>query len=246
MQIERQEHPQWLSNTYLVTDQGSAVFVDAGADVEPLLARAERDGLRVTHVLATHRHKDHVLNINKIVAATGAKVLAHAAEAISGVDQHLDHGDVIETGGLHIEVLHVPGHTQGHLALVVNGAAVFTGDMLFRGSIGGCAGPGHGTFAELRDSLMEVLMGLPPTMAVHPGHTHPTTIGQEWEHNPFIRVMRGLDSRAARPCTFATRPAELVLRAPDYDGGTKAWVTLPEVGDLVVPGSLVQEDESAP
>jgi glyoxylase-like metal-dependent hydrolase (beta-lactamase superfamily II) len=236
-------HPEWLSNTYLVADAegGHGVFVDAGADPAPLLTEALELGIRVTHVIATHRHPDHVLHNGTVVGVTGATLVAHEADAdeISGVDLRVQGGEKIESGALMIEVLHIPGHTAGQIALLVNSADVFTGDTLFRGSIGGCVGPGHTTFEDLRHSLMETLFSLDAGVRVHPGHTDPTTIGEEWERNPFVRVMRGLDPEGSDTCNVWGSPATLVLSARDYDGGTKAWVRMDDGQNLVVPGSAI-------
>ena len=86
----------------------------------------------------------------------------------------------------------MPGHSDDGVAFVVNETIVFTGDTLFRGSVGG------GDFATLRRSVMEVLMPLPPELRVLPGHTDETTIAAEWESNPFVRVWAGLDPEGAR------------------------------------------------
>ena len=81
---------------------------------------------------------------------------------------------------------------------------------------------------------------LPPETVVRPGHTDPTTIGDEWEQNPFIRIWRGLDPEGDDPCTALGEPATLVLWGDDYDGGHKAWVRWPDGADDIVPGSQVQ------
>jgi glyoxylase-like metal-dependent hydrolase (beta-lactamase superfamily II) len=149
---------------------------------------------------------------------------------------------MIETGDLRIRVLHIPGHTLGQIAFVMNDERVFTGDTLFRGSVGGTRAPGHTTFEDLHHSIMRVLMALPPEWVVHPGHMGPTTIRQEWETNPFIRLWRGLDEPTATPCVAMGRRAQLLLRAPDYDGGTKCWVRFAEDGRLdIVPGSVTHD-----
>src|SRR5947209_4832666 len=69
--------------------------------------------------------------------------------------------------------------------------AVFTGDTLFRGSVGGVRAPGHTTYQELKDSIMGTLMELNPATEIQPGHSDPSTVAEEWEHNPFIRIWRG-------------------------------------------------------
>jgi glyoxylase-like metal-dependent hydrolase (beta-lactamase superfamily II) len=160
---------------------------------------------------------------------------------LGGLDVELDGGDEVRTGDLLVRALHVPGHTQGQLAFQVNEAHVFTGDTLFRRTVGGTRAPGHGTFEELRHSIMDVLMRLPAETVAHPGHTEATTIGEEWEQNPFIRLWRGLDESQEKRCTAFGQPATLLLRAPDYDGGTKCWVRFDSGGQLdVVPGSQVR------
>jgi glyoxylase-like metal-dependent hydrolase (beta-lactamase superfamily II) len=121
-----------------------------------------------------------------------------------------------------------------------SGAVVFTGDTLFRGSVGGVRAPGHTTYADLRDSIMGTLMELAPQTVIYPGHTDQTTVEREWDENPFIRIWRGVDPEGSRPCTALDEPATLILLGSDYDGGTKAWVRWPTGEDDIVPGSRVQ------
>jgi len=87
---------------------------------------------------------------------------------------------------------------------------------------------------------MDVLMKLRPEVTIRPGHTDPSTIGDEWENNAFIRVWRGLDPEGSDPCTVGGEQATLVLWAPDYDGGHKAWVRWENGKDDIVPGSRVE------
>jgi hydroxyacylglutathione hydrolase len=239
--IERSMQDDWLSNTYLVGDEesGAAVLIDAGGPSAPLREAAERHGLDVRKLLLTHHHHDHVAEAS---AWEGVEILAHAVEAeqLGHVDRTIEPGDTLEVGGLRIETLHTPGHTAGMLNFVVNGGDVFTGDTLFKGSVGGVRAPGSTSFTDLRHSIMDVLMALPPETRVHPGHTDPTTIGDEWERNAFIRLWRGLDEEGDEPCRVADESeATLVLWAPDYDGGHKAWVRWPDGSDDIVPGSRV-------
>jgi hypothetical protein len=87
---------------------------------------------------------------------------------------------------------------------------------------------------------MDVLMALAPDTRLHPGHTDPTTVGDEWEGNPFVRLWRGVDAEGDARCTVWERDATLVLWAPDYDGGHKAWIRWDDTGeDDIVPGSQV-------
>jgi hydroxyacylglutathione hydrolase len=156
--VERSMDPQWLSNAYLVADRsgGTAVFVDSGAPIPPLLAAVDRLEVQVTHLLTTHAHGDHVANHRELEERFGLRVIAAGEEAIEGAEP-LGHGEVVETGDLRIEALRTPGHTQGMLAYVVDGEACFTGDTLFAGSVGGTTD----AFDDLRRSVMDVLLGLP-------------------------------------------------------------------------------------
>jgi glyoxylase-like metal-dependent hydrolase (beta-lactamase superfamily II) len=100
---------------------------------------------------------------------------------------------------------------------------------------------GRTGYPELRRSIMETLMGLPHETRVHPGHTVPTTIGEEWQENPFVRLWRGLDQEGDEPCRVAGREARLVLWADDYDGTYKAWVRI-DGRDEIVGGSQVERE----
>ena len=240
MIIERSMQDDWLSNTYLVGDEegGTAVVIDAGGPCAPLVEAAERLGLDVQMLLLTHHHHDHVADAD---AWAGVERIAHPIEAdlLGGVDRTIEPGDTLEAGGLRIETLHTPGHTAGMLNFGVNAGEVFTGDTLFKGSVGGVRAPGSTSFSDLRHSIMDVLMGLPPETAVRTGHTDPTTIGQEWEQNAFVRMWRGRDDEGNDSCRVEDQEATLILWAPDYDGGHKAWGRWPDGGDDIVPGSRV-------
>jgi glyoxylase-like metal-dependent hydrolase (beta-lactamase superfamily II) len=136
--------------------------------------------------------------------------------------------------------LHTPGHTAGMVSLLVEEADVFTGDTLFKGSVGGVRAPGHTTYSDLRSSIMDTLLKLPPQTRIHPGHTDPTTVADELEGNRFVRIWRGLDPEGDDPCTALGQPATLILLGDDYDGGHKAWVRWPDGSDDIVPGSMVE------
>ena len=242
--VERSMHPQWLSNAYLVADEpgGRGVIVDSGAPPEPLLEAVERHGVTVEHLLLTHHHHDHVAENHVYQERLGVQILAHPLEAerLLDVDRTIEPGEKLEVGGLSIEGIHTPGHTDGMLNFLVNGTDVLTGDTLFKGSVGGVRAPGSTSFEDIRSSIMDVLMKLPPETRVHPGHTDPTTIGDEWESNAFVRVWRGVDPESDDRCTVGGEPATLVLFAPDYDGGHKAWVRWEDGRDDIVPGSMVE------
>jgi hydroxyacylglutathione hydrolase len=214
--VERSIHPHYLSNAYLVADEegGVALYVDSGAPLEPLLAAAKRWQVEPQLVLRTHSHADHVEH----EAELGLPVETGAAAI----------------GGLSMEALSTPGHSDDMVAFVVNGEAVFTGDTLFKGSVGG------GDFAQIRRSVMDVLMNLPGEMRVLPGHTDETTIGREWEENPFVRVWRGIEPEGTEPVRVGGEETTLIVWSPDYDGGGKAWVRFSGGRDAIVGGSRVE------
>lgn len=244
MILARSMADQWLSNTYLVADGpgGSAVLIDAGGPVAPLLGRIADDGLTLDRVLLTHHHFDHVAELDAVLAAhPGTPVLIHEAERedVPQATGTIAPGEKLAVGGLEIEAIPTPGHTAGMLSFLVNGSDLFTGDTLFRNSVGGVRAPGHTTYADLKDSIMERILTLPPETAIHPGHTDPTTVADEWEGNSFVRVWRGLDPEGSESCTALGDPATLVLLGDDYDGGYKAWVRWPDGSDDIVPGSQV-------
>jgi hydroxyacylglutathione hydrolase len=245
MIIERSMNDQWLSNTYLVADElGShAVMVDAGGPVAPLLDVLKRMRFQLTHILLTHHHHDHVAELDQVLERhPGTPVLIHESERemVAGATGPLMPDQPLQCGALEIEPLHTPGHTAGMVSLLVNGTDVFTGDTLFKGSVGGVRAPGHTTYADLKSSIMDTLLKLPPQTRIHPGHTEPTTVADELEHNRFVRIWRGVDPEGSEPCMALGEPATLILLGEDYDGGHKAWVRWPGGSDDIVPGSQVQ------
>jgi hydroxyacylglutathione hydrolase len=248
-----EEQTMWLSNAYLIVDEpgGKGVLVDSNEVTEPLVERVDREGTEITHLLLTHHHHDHVVGAEKLAERYGVPVLAHplAADLLDGkVTETMDDGDVIESGDLRIEVMHTPGHCGDHLALFLDGTDCLTADVLFKGTVGGTRAPGATGFADLKNSIMERLMKLPPETRIHPGHKEPSTIADEWESNPFIRVWRGLDEESSDPVSIGPpdaterEEATLVLWAPDYDGGNKAWVRFASGEDAIVGGSQVKRE----
>jgi hydroxyacylglutathione hydrolase len=245
MIVERSMHPDWLSNTYLVAagPGGDGFLVDAGGPVRPLLDQAATNDIAISHVLLTHHHHDHVAELAAVRDRfPDAQVLIHPdeRELLEGATGDLHPDQELEIGGVSVRAIHTPGHTRGMLSLLADGSDVFTGDTLFKNSVGGVRAPGHTTFADIKHSIMDVLLKLPPETTIRPGHTDPTTVAAELESNAFVRVWRGLDPEGSEPCTAMGEPATLVLLGDDYDGGHKAWVRWPDGADDIVPGSQVQ------
>jgi hydroxyacylglutathione hydrolase len=237
-------HPGWLSNAYLAADgeRGAAIVVDTGAPLGPIFDALESHGLTLVAILTTHRHADHVAGHPEMVRRTGAMIYAPRGEA-----QHVpgaipvEDGQTLEWGSIRVQVIGLPGHTDHHAGYLVDGVGLFSGDCLFAGSVGACAGPTAGSFEDLRRSLVECILTLPDDTAVYPGHAEATQIGRERITNPFLRVMTGLDSAGAGPCVALGRPARLLVLARDFDGSTKAWVRFLDTGsDLIVSGNRVE------
>ena len=211
---------RWLSNAFVVGDEpgGVAVFVDSGAPLEPLLEVIERERLTPTHVLRTHGHPDHVEHEDELAARFGITVVTGA----------------VETGGLRIEAIPTPGHSDDGVAFVVNGELCFSGDTLFRDAVGG--GPAD----VVRESVMERLMTLDQAMRVLPGHTVETTIGREWGHNPFVRFWRGLEPEVGTACRLGGEDGVVLVESPDYDGKGKFLVRLDGGEERIVGASRVE------
>ena len=208
-------HPDWLSNAYLVADEegGTAVFVDSGAPLEPLLQAAEEWRVTPTHVLRTHAHADHV---------------AHESELGLPVER-----GSLDVGKLVIEAIPTPGHSDDMVCFVIDDEVAFSGDTLFKDAVGG------GDFEEIKAAVLDVYMSMPHDRRVLPGHTDETTIGREWEHNPFVRVWRGIEPEGEEAVRVNGRDATLVVWSPDYDGKGKAWIRFDDGADAIVGGSRV-------
>jgi hydroxyacylglutathione hydrolase len=250
MIVERSMSSVWLSNTYLVADEHGTevILIDAGGPVQPLLELIEREQYRLALILLTHHHHDHVAELDEVLRRhPGTPVLIHELERhlVPAATGNLVPGETLTAGGLGIEALHTPGHTLGMVSVLVNGTALFSGDVLFDGSIGGVHAPGSTTYADQKASIMETLLTLPPQTLIYPGHTTPTTVADELESNPFVRIWCGLDPEGSEPCTALGKPATLVLLGDDYDGGYKAWVRWPDGSDDIVPGSQVVSSAAA-
>jgi hydroxyacylglutathione hydrolase len=173
----------WTGNSfrnfnYLIAcaDTGEALAVDP-LDYEKCLQRAEAKGWKITQILNTHEHGDHTGGNGPLIAATGAKLLAHknAGARIEGVDVGLAAGDVVKVGkSVELLALDTPGHTMSHVCLLskTDVPALFSGDTLFNAGAGNCRGGGHPD--ELYATFASQLDRLPDTTLVYPGHDYIT------------------------------------------------------------------------
>ena len=220
MLVERSLDPRYLSNTYLVADEpgGTAVFVDSGAPLAPLFEFARTHDLTPTHVLRTHSHQDHIEHEEEL----GLPVVTGPLSA----------------GKLSVQAIPTPGHCDDMVCFVISDGSgdelVFSGDTLFRDSVGG------GNFELVRRSVMDVYMAMPYERRLLPGHTDDSTIGREWHANPFIRVWRGSKPEGTERVKARGRDATLIVWSPDYDGKGKAWVRFDDGTDAIVGGSAVE------
>ena len=214
-------HPDWLSNSFVIADRegGTAVFVDSGADIAPLVAAVEAWGVTPAVVLRTHSHGDHIVHEDELRARYGIDVLAEPGSW--------------EWGDLRVRGFATPGHSDDMVAFVVDDEVVFTGDTLFKDAVGG------GDLEQVKASVMDGFMTLPDGLRVLPGHTDETTIGREREHNPFVRVWTGAEPEGTERVDVGGREATLIVWSPDYDGKGKAWVRFDDGRDAIVGGSRV-------
>jgi len=192
----------WTANAYrnfnylvVCPDTGEALAIDP-LDHAKCLATAHARGWRITQILNTHEHHDHTGGNAPIVAATGAKVLAHhrAGASIAGVDRGLQAGDIIKVGRhVELECLDTPGHTMCHVCLKAHAdrPALFTGDTLFNAGAGNCHNGGDPR--ALYKTFAGQLAALPDDTVVYPGHDY-------IENNLRFTLSLEPDNRTAREC----------------------------------------------
>lgn len=194
-----------MANCFILgcEDTLEAAVIDPGDEADRILLKLAQYKLKLTHIINTHGHFDHVGGNKQLKDTTGAKLLIHPADAhmlnnlahaaaMWGLsadnspkpDRTIDDGDKVRFGNIELSVLHTPGHTPGGISLHVNGY-VFVGDTLFAGSIGRTDFEG-GDFKTLIASIRNKLFPLGDEVQVFAGHNMATTIGQERRHNPFV------------------------------------------------------------
>ena len=207
--IDRFVMSAYQSNCYVVrADRGAteAVVIDPGDDPSNLRLELARMGVQTGGILVTHCDVDHIAGVGALAAGTGAEVWAPAdelealrlgetrggARVTPHVAEHaVADGEAITVAGITFETVEVPGHSAGHVAFVADGA-IFSGDLLFAGSVGRVDLPG-GDWEALLGSVSRLLDRYGRDAVVYPGHGPETTLGRELDTNPFLGELRAVE-----------------------------------------------------
>jgi hydroxyacylglutathione hydrolase len=205
--VDRYELGASRTNCYLVrrdTDATEAVIVDPGADGAGLQRELDARNASCRAILITHAHWDHLGGVADLAETTGAPVYMPAVEAVGlarpqdvypGIDIRahepevlLEGGEELELAGIAFDTLQVPGHSPGHVAYY-NDGALFSGDVLFAGSVGRTDLP-FSDWETLVESIRSLMARYPPETVVYSGHGPETTLGAELARNPFLAELR--------------------------------------------------------
>ncbi len=207
LDIKKLDNGLFGSSTWLVGEAGICTVIDCGVPAGDILSAAKTMSCRVSHVILTHGHVDHTCEAAGVIASTGARLCLHRLEvplyqdtSLNGYrmfglphtepfpmpNRLLEDGDLLDTGGPTFWILHTPGHTAGGIC-ILTGNHVFSGDTLFNHGIGRYDLP-TGDGRTLIRSIREKLFTLDRATVVHCGHGPDTSIGEERDHNPYVKI----------------------------------------------------------
>jgi hydroxyacylglutathione hydrolase len=202
--VDRYEVGPVGTNCYVVrADRGAteALVIDPGGNAAELRLELARHGARCAGIFVTHADADHVAGLADLAEGTGAPVYAPPRELMpkeraSGwlpvrdyeIDTELTGGETVASAGITFDVVAIPGHSPDHVAFHADNC-LFSGDLLFAGSIGRVDLAG-GDWDALLESARALMERYPPDTAIYPGHGPPTTLGAERERNPFLVELR--------------------------------------------------------
>lgn len=197
----------FLENCYIVGDEetNEGILVDPGEQIEEILSEVDKSGLKITKIVNTHNHLDHVAGVEIAKQKLGIPYFIHKKDqpvldllpeacqrwpqfsyvVKPEVEGYVEEGDKIDIGSLTADILLVPGHSWGHICLVIEDI-IIAGDTLFAGSVGRVDLTGGTSMEELLGSIQAKLFTLPDNYNVFPGHGPSTTIGIEKQSNPFF------------------------------------------------------------
>ena len=195
--------PPIENNNYLVIDEASkeAILIDCSSDIlENIKPVLKENNAKLKHILLTHGHFDHITGLD---IEHDADVYMHSNDAewveqlnqylpmvglppmdVPKIDKFINDGDILKLGEKEIKVIHTPGHTQGGVCFLIDGN-LFSGDTIFRESIGRCDLPG-GTFDQIIESIQDKIFTLPENIVIYPGHGPKTSVGWEKENNSYF------------------------------------------------------------
>lgn len=193
------------ANCYIIVDESTnkSIIIDPGGDGQGLIDFIDKNNLNVEYIVLTHGHADHIGGVTELKDNLKVPIMAHSDELDLLMDSYknlssqmfpqpieiepsvlVNDGDKLNIGNLQIEIIHTPGHTKGGMCLKIDDN-IFTGDTLFKGSVGRSDFPG-GNSALLIDSIRDKLLIFSDDTKIWPGHGESTTVGEEKLFNPFI------------------------------------------------------------